>query len=455
VKVHRVAVVTIWLLLTWAASASESDAAAASPGEVKVPTMNHADVLVTAEGERFVGRIIAETPGTVVFESKVAGRLTLSRAQVRELQRQSASEPVSVLPLTNQPPLGTNPLSTFSSPTSTNAWLPPSLGHDNPDWIQLKSGSWLSGRFKYLQDRTVEFDNDELDEQSFRLKDIRQIRPAEPAWVRFDDREEPVFGTVVLSNGVVSVGGAEELTSPRDRVLGITPAGSKGISYWSGNLSVGLSLQSGNNRITTLSTSAELARRTPNTDLVFDYLGNYSEANGIQNANNQRASLTYDVRLDRHWFVRPGSIEYYHDPVANISLRGTAMVGGGYYIFDRSGLTWNVAAGPAAQYTRFEQVETGQSESATTPAAFVSTSFKVDISRRLTLSEKLQSIFTKEEAGQYTHHSVTSLEFKIKRHLDLDVSFVWEYLHKPAMESNGDLPQNSDFYLTLGLGLRF
>ncbi|HOX55372.1 MAG TPA: DUF481 domain-containing protein [Candidatus Paceibacterota bacterium] len=225
--------------------------------------------------------------------------------------------------------------------------------------------------------------------------------------------------------------------------------------YWSGNFSVGLSLQSGNNRFITLTTSGELARRSPNTDLVLDYLGNYSQVNGIESANNQRLNFTYDIRLDRHWFIRAPQLEYYHDPLANIAHRGTAMVGGGYYIFDRSGLTWNVAAGPAYQYTRFDTVEPDQSDTATTPAAVLETYFKMDLTRRLTFSENLRTIFAKEEAGQYTHHAVSKLEFKIKQHLDFDVSFVWEYLHKPEADSSGEIPQNSDFYLTVGLGYRF
>ncbi len=45
-----------------------------------------ADVLVGINGERFVGKVIQETPETVVFESELGGRLTLSRAQVREIQ---------------------------------------------------------------------------------------------------------------------------------------------------------------------------------------------------------------------------------------------------------------------------------------------------------------------------------------------------------------------------------
>jgi len=78
---------------------------------------------------------------------------------------------------------------------------------------------------------------------------------------------------------------------------------------------------------------------------------------------------TMFIRLDRRWFVRPLQLEYCHDPVANISLRGTADVGAGYYIFDRYDLELSVAADPGYQYLRFKTVEPDQADTASTPAA--------------------------------------------------------------------------------------
>jgi len=83
------------------------------------------------------------------------------------------------------------------------------------------------------------------------------------------------------------------------------------------------------------------------------------------------------------------------------------------------------------------------------------TSFKADITRRLKFSETIGVALTSEEAGRYSHHAVSTLEFEIKRHLDLDVSFVWDYLRNPQTESSGTVPQRSDFRLTLGIGVKF
>ena len=44
----------------------------------------------------------------------------------------------------------------------------------NSDWVQLKSGEWLKGDLKYIQNKEVEFDSDELDQQTLKLKDVAQ-----------------------------------------------------------------------------------------------------------------------------------------------------------------------------------------------------------------------------------------------------------------------------------------
>jgi hypothetical protein len=410
-----------------------------------------ADVLITTNGERFVGTVIEETTNLVVFQSELSGRLTLYPAEIRKLERtvletNIVSTPAPVAVVTNK-----------SVPTTaTNlTWVPPAVGHDGADWVQLKSGEWLRGQLKYIQNKEVDFDSDELDEQTLKLKNVRQVYPTHRMYTQFED-QKPLYGYVVVSNGIVMVNGPESVSQPLELLTGITPSGGKtGMRNWSGKATVGVVLQSGNNSQTTVNTSAELARRTPSTTFLLDYLGNYSQVNNVQSANNDRVNLSYDVRLNRDWFVRPVQLEYYHDALANISYRLTGGVAAGYYIFDRNDLTWTVSAGPSYQYTKFSTVEPGQPDTASTVAGVFESNFKYDLTSRLTIIQTLQSIVTKRDAGQYTHHAVTTLEFEIKRHLNLDVSFIWDYLQNPQPRSDGAIPEKSDYYLTIGFGVRF
>lgn len=408
-----------------------------------------ADTIVGTNGDRLSGKVVEENASSITFDSELVGRLTIPRSSILEIQRTEAGR----MPSTNQPPASF--LGDFHSVGVTNTpWRPPGVGIDGSDWIQLKSGEWLRGRLRYIQDRQVEFDSDELEDQSLKLKDVRQVYPGRPLFTKFNDREQ-IYGTVSISNNVVEVTGPEQVSLPRDQLTGITPGGEREIDFWSGNLDVSLSLQTGNTRQMTWAVGAELARRTPATLAQVNYLGNYGKVEGVENANNQRVTGSYDVRLNRHWFVRPAYLEYYRDALANIAHQGTVAVGVGYYIFDRDGLEWKVSGGPGYQRIVYETVEKGQSDTASTPAGVLQTYFKTDLTGRLKFTETIGVTLTGRDAGVYSHHAVSTLEFEIKRHLDLNVSFVWDYLLNPRSESSGDAPRHSDFRLNVGLGVEF
>jgi hypothetical protein len=267
----------------------------------------NADALVGSNGERFSGRVVEETTDVVIFDSDLAGRLKIPRAKILEIQRTPSP--------TNSPPAPTNqpsilPVPATNAASSTNlVWLPLEVGTGKSDWIQLKSGEWLKGRLRYIQQRQVEFDSDELKDLSLDLKDVRQAYPAHPLFTKFEGRDQ-IYGRVVISNDLVQVSGPEQISLPRSQLTGITPGGTREIDFWSGSLDLSLSLQSGNTRQANVSLSAELARRTPSTLGQLTYLGNYGQVEGVKSANNHRIDGLYDIRLNRHWFLRPAFLDY-------------------------------------------------------------------------------------------------------------------------------------------------
>ncbi len=402
-----------------------------------------ADELTCINGERFVGRVVEEKIDSVIFASETVGRLEVPRARIRQLQRTPAS-------YTNQVPARS--LSTAG--VTNSAWRPPGVGKDGFDWVKLKSDEWLKGRLKYIRDKKVEFESDKLEELSFELKDVHYLYSGEPMFTKFDGRDQ-VFGTVIMGTNEVEVLGPEQVALPRAQLTGITPGGKREISFWSGKANIGFNLQAGNTKEATLNASAELARRTPATQFLLNYLGNYSEVGGSEAANNHRVNASYDIRLNRHWFVRPVQFEYYRDQLANIAHRATAGVGAGYYLFDRDNLEWKIAAGPGYQYTRFDTVALGEANHASTPAALLQSEFKADLTSRLTFIQTLSSYLASQEAGLYGHHMVSTLEYELKKSLDLNVSFVWDYLQNPQTEANGTVPVRSDLRLTVGAGVKF
>jgi hypothetical protein len=220
---------------------------------VAIPVLARADVLVCTNGERFVGTVIADTTN-VVFDSEFGGRLVISHAKISEIRRTPPGA-ITIAPVA---------LIATSASANPAAWKPPGVGSDGSDWVQLKSGEWLRGQLKYIQNKEVEFDSDEMDQQTLDLQDVSQVITAHRVFTQFEDLK-PAYGKLVISNEVVMVEGDEPLALHRDLLIGITPSGLRGIRDWSGNLNLGMSLQSGNNHQMTVTTIGELARRTPNT----------------------------------------------------------------------------------------------------------------------------------------------------------------------------------------------
>jgi hypothetical protein len=148
------------------------------------------------------------------------------------------------------------------------SWVPPLDGFD---WIQLKSGEWLKGELRAMQDRKLDFTSKELKDQTFDWKDIRQVRSPRTMDALFL-KGDKVSGTVTITPEQVTVGGAVPESRPRDTLQSLTPGWAKERNYWSGKGSAGLTLRSGNTESIDYNAQAHLQRRTPATRLSLDYI---------------------------------------------------------------------------------------------------------------------------------------------------------------------------------------
>ena len=353
----------------------------------------------------------------------------------------------------------TNVVVSASRPTAirTNSllpalsWVPPA---DSFDWIQLKSGEWLKGRFKAMQERELEFDSDELDDLTFDWKDIRQVRSPRVIDV-LSVTGVQVSGPVTITPEQVAVGGAEPRVFPRNQLQSLTPGGAKERNYWSGKATIGLSLRKGNTDSVDYNAQANLQRRTPATRLSLDYIGNVSSVGGVENANNNRVNTEFDLWLSRRFYLVLPSAEYYQDPFQNLAHRFTAGVGVGYDLILHPKLEWNITTGPAYQYAWFESTQPGEPTEKGTPALTFGSRFDWDITRRIELILEYRGQYTSKEVGETTHHAVSTLSLELTKRFDLDVSLTWDRINNPKVGSDGVQPQPDDVRLVVGLGLDF
>lgn len=335
-------------------------------------------------------------------------------------------------------------------------WQPaPPKGEDGFDWIQLRSGEWLKGKIKSLQDERLEFDSEELNLLTFDWDKIRAVRSPRLVSVRIE-KLKPMDGSIlVTTNEVQVVTPLTTNTYPRAELLAITPTGNREVDKWTGKLSAGLSFRAGNTRETDVDIHATIQRRTPDTRLGFDYLGNYGTINGDEVEQNHRFIGQYDYFLSRRLYVRVPDVEYYRDPLQNLDHRLTLGAGVGYDLWKTPRTEWNVTVSPSWQRNWFGSVEAGQSSVADSAALVFSTRFDTELTQRLDFILEYRGQLTGKQSGNDTHHVVTTLEFEIHKRLKLDLSFVWDRIGNPQTDSGGTTPTADDFRLITSLGVDF
>lgn len=331
------------------------------------------------------------------------------------------------------------------------SWVPPA---DSFDWVQLKSGEWLKGKIKALQERQLEFDSEELDVQTFDWEDIRQMRSSRILDVLFLDGKS-ISGHVTVTPDQVKVDGVAPQTYPRYQLLGLTPGGSRELNYWSGKASIGLTLREGNTRSADYTAQVRLQRRTPRSRLSLDYVGNFSRVDDVESANNHRVNSEFDLWLSQRFYLVLPSVEYYRDPFQNLEDRVTAGGGVGYDLVDRPKLDWNITTGPAYQQTWFSSSQPGEPGSKGSAVLTFGSRFDWDITQRIELILEYRGIFTSREAGETTHHAVGTLSLELTKRLDLDVSFIWDRISDPKVGADGVQPKPDDYRLVVGVGLDF
>ncbi len=332
---------------------------------------------------------------------------------------------------------------------------PPPAGDDGFDWVELKSGEWLKGRIKSMQDEKLEFDSEELDLHTFDWKDIRTLRSPRLQSIRLG-KEKPAEGTLLVTTDEVQVTnqtGTE--THPRAELLAIAPTGGREVDKWTADVSFGISFRSGNTKVVDANTQARFQRRTPITRLTLDYLGNYEKINGTESENNHRIIDQFDLFLSRRLFVRVPDIEYYHDPLQNLNHRLTLGGAVGYDLIKTPRTEWNFAIGPAYQRNWYESVEPGQDKTTDSVAGVLSSRFDMELTKRIDLILEYRGQLTGRRQGSNMHHGVVTLEFEIHKRLTFDTSFVWDRIANPETESDGFTPEKDDFRLITAVGIHF
>jgi len=268
---------------------------------------------------------------------------------------------------------------------SADDWQPaPPAGTDGFDWIQLRSGEWLKGRIKSLQDEHLEFDSEELDSLSFDWDKIRAVRSPRLLSFRIEQYKQPVDGSLLVTTNEVQVVTASTTnTYPRTQLLAIAPTGNREVDKWTGKISVGASFRAGNTHETDIDVFTSVQRRTPDTRLGLEYSGNYGKVNGVEVEENHRFKGQFDYFLSRRLYLRIPDAEYFRDPLQNLDHRLTLGAGLGYDLIKTPKTEWNITLSPSYQRNWYDSVPAGEDRTASSAAMVFATKFDTELTQRL------------------------------------------------------------------------
>jgi len=341
------------------------------------------------------------------------------------------------------------------SPTAwAEDWQPPVPMPDKFDWVQLTSGEWLKGELKVLYEKTVEFDSDKLGLLQLDLEDIAMVRTAQTVNVKAVGNQNAV-GQLLLEGDSVKILGEMDAEFEREGLVSITAGVPKERNFWSGKATAGANLRSGNTDQTEATGRLVFKRRTVDDRVGLDYIGNYTITNDIESANNHRANGVWDHFVSDRFFLRPVFLEYFRDPFQNIAHRATLGSGLGYQLIDNSRTEWSVFAGPAYQWTQFEEVEPAEEDSEGPWAFSAGTNYDHELTDDIDLFYEYRFQITSVDAGRYNHHMIGGFSFDLTDDLSMEVSMVWDRIEEPRPDSDGVLPKKDDYRLVFGLGYDF
>ncbi len=331
-------------------------------------------------------------------------------------------------------------------------WEPKSPAADSEwDWIQLTSGEWLKGDLRSLERDVLDFDSDKLGILELDWEDVKQVMSAKPMAILYGENDTAVGYLVTEGKELVVLG--TEVRVPLDEVISIAKGTPNERDLWTGDISLTLNLRTGNIEQQDFNSSVKLRRKTALTTYRLSYLGHYSYYDSVENANDHRATTTFDYRLDRVWFFRPVSVNYYRDPFQNINHEWTVGAGMGLYVLDTTDITWIVTAGPGYQVTHYSETPEGDEDAVDSAVFFFSTQYEHEVTDDVDVEGAYQVIYSDDASGRAKHHAELSLEVDLTDSLDLMVAIYWDRIDKPQPDELGIEPEPDDAQLAVGLNL--
>jgi len=349
----------------------------------------------------------------------------------------------------------TSPVNMMTPPMMPAGQMAPAFGPEHYDWIRLTSGEWLKGDILTLRDEKLEFDSDEMDEQTFDWEDVAEVRSSRLYSYVFTDRTSLIGTALILDEMVVISSDGEDRVRKRSELMSIVPAAGRERDHWDGKASAGLSFRRGNTEKTEFTYQGFVRRQDKLTRTRLDFNGAIGEDFGEQNVNNHRSILKLDLFATPRFYITLWNVRAYPDKFQNIDIQVTPSAGIGYHAIKRKKITCDLESSGGYQYTRYRSVQAGADEDKWTGSLTTTIRMETDPLEDLEADFLYSAQLGIPDTGDTTMHGELVFSIELTKVLDVDISWIWDRVVTPEPREDGSIPKQHDVKLTVGLGIDF
>lgn len=328
----------------------------------------------------------------------------------------------------------------------------PCTGSD--DWLQLDSAEWLRGNLRRMRNRTIEFNSEDLNSQTFDWEDdVATLCMAGIArFVRAD--HEMIQGIGHVNQETVSILSATgQVEFPRSDLVAILPGRASELDRWSFKLSLGGDFNTGNTTQSSLNASVVINREDSLTRSQLAYYGSYGAADGVVNVNRYRVESGVDYFLTKRFYAQPFDAALQYDEFQNIEARVSPTAGFGYRVIEKSWLEWDLEAAMGYQYLRNISVVPGLPIYRNDFIGRLSTYLKWTIVNDLKLTVNHTSLIVATDIGRTSGNTRSVLSYKVNDLIDIETTFVHDRVWEPVPNAAGVTPKKDDFQLIFSLAV--
>lgn len=310
------------------------------------------------------------------------------------------------------------------------------------DQLELKNGDRLSGTVVKYTGETLVFTTPYSKEIPIAWAEVQSLTTDEPQWVKLSSGEYVSARFVSHGDGVHLESEKVEGTGPialADVVTIGVPPGAR----WGAEVKVALNGSQGNTETFAFGAAAEAIRETDDDRLRFGGSIARESKDSEDTVKNSRGYGYYDYHLGAHWDLG-GFVTLEYDHFKDLDLRTTVGVGPGYRFIDTKTMLFKVRAGLAYVNENFRNDPDDDYIT-----AVVGDEFRWTISESQSFYQLLDVFPSLEDGKDVLLHAEVGFRQSLYKNLFAELALIDDYDNVPP-----DDRKKNDFKYLFQLGYR-